>query len=291
MLYFYGFKNDASEECIWINGVDFVESLLKISAHDNAAVKLYRKLARAKKDRTREGLFVLEGQRLVSDAVQNGAVLTHIFWTEEGYARWNEENASVDFSVTRCALLSDALGTALSQTEHSQGVYAICRMPEQPSLSSLIHSGGNYAVLHQLQDPGNAGMILRTADALGLDGVIYSASCDIYSPKVVRATMGSLFRVPICCTADIIPVLEMCRSAKVETCAAVVGGEAEPVGLCAFQRGTAVVIGNEGNGLPESVSTICDRRVTIPMHGTIESLNAAMAAGIILWEVQKAGIT
>ena len=133
-------------------------------------------------------------------------------------------------------------------------------------------------------------MILRTADAMGLDGVIYSASCDIFSPKVVRATMGSLFRVPICCTADIAPVLEACQTASVETCAAVVGGAAELVGQCTFQKGTAVVIGNEGNGLPESVSAACDRRVTIPMHGTIESLNAAMAAGIILWEVQKAKI-
>ena len=150
------------------------------------------------------------------------------------------------------------------------------------------HARHSYAVLHQLQDPGNAGMILRTADALGLDGVIYSASCDIYSPKVVRATMGSLFRVPLCCVPEIEPVLAACRDAGVESCAAVVSGQAELVGQCLFRKGTAVVIGNEGNGLPEEVSAACDRRVTIPMHGTIESLNAAMAAGIILWEVQKA---
>lgn len=234
-----------------------------------------------------EGLFVLEGLRLVSDALQNGAELTHLFWTEDGYARWQAERVQADWKETRCALLSHELGTDLSQTEHSQGVYAICRMPKQQSLTELIRSGGNYAVLHQLQDPGNAGMILRTADALGLDGVIYSASCDIYSPKVVRATMGSLFRVPLCCVSEITPVLEACHLAGVETCAAVVRSEAESVGQCGFHHGTAVVIGNEGNGLPESVSAACDRCITIPMHGTIESLNAAMAAGIILWEVQK----
>lgn len=117
--------------------------------------------------------------------------------------------------------------------------------------------------------------------------MIYSASCDIYSPKVVRATMGSLFRVPLCCVPDIAPVLEACRCAGVETCAAVVSGAAELVGQCRFSGGTAIVIGNEGNGLPETVAAACDRRVTIPMHGTIESLNAAMAAGIILWEVQR----
>ena len=167
-------------------------------------------------------------------------------------------------------------------------MFAVCQIPDPPALSALIHTGGSYAVLHQLQDPGNAGMILRTADALGLDGVIYSASCDIYSPKVVRATMGSLFRVPLCCVPEIEPELAAGREAGVESCAAVVSGQAELVGQCLFRKGTAVVIGNEGNGLPEEVSAACDRRVTIPMHGTIESLNAAMAAGIILWEVQKA---
>ena len=100
--------------------------------------------------------------------------------------------------------------------------------------------------------------------------------------------MGSLFRMQICCTAGIAPVLEACCAAGVESCAAVVSGPAELVGSCAFSGGTAVVIGNEGNGLPPEVAAACDRRVTIPMHGTIESLNAAMAAGIILWEAVKA---
>ena len=171
-----------------------METLLKISAHDNAAVKQYRKLARSRKERTKTGLFVLEGFRLVSDAVKNGAALTQLFWTEDGLARWQAEGLPDVLHGTRCALVSDSLAAELSQTEHTQGVFAVCQIPDPPALSALIHTGGSYAVLHQLQDPGNAGMILRTADALGLDGVIYSASCDIYSPKVVRATMGSLFR-------------------------------------------------------------------------------------------------
>ncbi len=258
-----------------------------ITAKDNSAVKLYRRLAKSKKDRMKEKCFVLEGLRLVADALCNGAVFTHLFWTAEGYERFQAEQLVYNLHGVHCALISDALGAILSQTEHSQGVYAICRMPEQSALTDFIRCGGTYAVLHQLQDPGNAGMILRTADALGLDGVIYSASCDIYSPKVVRATMGSLFRVPICCTASVEPVLTACRTAGVETCAAVVSGTAELVGNCAFRAGTAVVIGNEGSGLPPAVSAACDRRVTIPMHGTIESLNAAMAAGIILWEVKR----
>mgnify|MGYP000031328822 CR=1 FL=1 len=167
-----------------------METLLKISAHDNAAIKQYRKLARSRKERTKAGLFVLEGFRLVSDAVKNGAALTQLFWTEDGLARWQAEGLPTAWDGVRCAQLSDSLAAELSQTEHSQGVYAICQMPQPPALSALIHAGGSYAVLHQLQDPGNAGMILRTADALGLDGVIYSASCDIYSPKVGAGNDG-----------------------------------------------------------------------------------------------------
>ena len=152
-----------------------MEPFLKISARENAAVKIYRKLASSRKERMREQRFVLEGLRLVGDAVKNGAALTHLFWTEDGYARWQAEQIQADLRETRCALISNELGKELSQTEHSQGVYAICRMPQQPALCDLVHAGGIYAVLHQLQDPGNAGMVLRTADALGLDGVIYGA--------------------------------------------------------------------------------------------------------------------
>ena len=182
----------------------------------------------------REQRFVLEGLRLVGDAVKNGAALTHLFWTEDGYTRWQAEQIQADLRETRCALISNELGKELSQTEHSQGVYAICRMPQQPALCDLVHAGGVYAVLHQLQDPGNAGMVLRTADALGLDGVIYSASCDIYSPKVVRATMGSLFRMQICCTAEIASVLDACRAGELRSCCERTGGAGRLV--CLFRR-------------------------------------------------------
>lgn len=265
-----------------------METLLKISAHDNAAVKQYRKLARSRKERTKTGLFVLEGFRLVSDAVKNGAALTQLFWTEDGLARGRQRVCRTCCTGTRCALVSDSLAAELSQTEHTQGVFAVCQIPDPPAPFGADPYRRQLCRAAPAAGPRKGPHDPRTADALGLDGVIYSASCDIYSPKVVRATMGSLFRVPLCCVPEIEPVLAACRDAGVESCAAVVSGQAELVGQCLFRKGTAVVIGNEGNGLPEEVSAACDRRVTIPMHGTIESLNAAMAAGIILWEVQKA---
>ncbi len=115
-------------------------------------------------------MFVLEGFRLVSDAVKNGAALTQLFWTEDGLGTLAAEGLPDVLHGTRCALVSDSLAAELSR-QNTQGVFAgLCQIPDPPALSALIHTGGSYAVLHQLQDPGNAGMILRTADALGLDG-------------------------------------------------------------------------------------------------------------------------
>ncbi len=263
-----------------------VNKMQTLTAQDNPSLKLYRKLATSKKARRETGCFVLEGKRLVRDALQSGAALTHLFLTEAAWRREPELWVGLPPDI-HMALVTEPLAASLAQTEHSQGIFAICRIPQPPSLASFFQSGGTYAVLYQLQDPGNAGMILRTADALGLDGVVFCNSCDIYSPKVVRATMGSLFRVPLCCTSDPTTVLESCRKHQIETCAAVVDKDAVHVGACQFQDGTAIWIGNEGNGLSPEIAAACDRRITIPMHGTVESLNAAMAAGIILWEVKR----
>ena len=109
---------------------------------------------------------------------------------------------------------------------------------------------------------------------MGVSGVICCQSCDFYSPKVVRATMGALFHVPVMQMPDAETVLQSLRAANIVSCASVVQGD-------------AVWIGNEGNGLPESVVQQCERRITIPMKGYMESLNAAMAAGIMMWEMTK----
>lgn len=257
-----------------------------ITAKENPAVKLYRKLAKTKKARIQEKLFVLEGYRLVSDALANGAELTHLFLTQEAASRYGE--ALPEREGCRRLFISDELGEYMAETEHTQGVFAICCMPIQKSWDEFLKKDGRYIVLHCLQDPGNAGMILRTADALGISGAVFCESCDVYSPKVVRATMGSLFRVPILVTSETEEVFQALKQQEIESCAAVVQGEAELVGESTYgTKGCAVWIGNEGNGLPEEVALRCERRLTIPMHGAIESLNAAMAAGIMMWEMTK----
>ena len=130
-------------------------------------------------------------------------------------------------------------------------------------------------------------MIIRTADALGIDGIILSGSCDLYSPKVIRSTMGSVFRTNILIENDAEKLFSMLSENKVTTSAAVIDKDAFDVTKCAFEGLQAIFIGNEGNGLPKNIAERCDRRITIPMHGSINSLNAAMAAGILMWELKK----
>lgn len=263
-------------------------SLSRITAKDNPYVKLYRKLAGSKKTRMQENSFVLEGCRLVTDALKNGADITRLFVTDSALEKYGEELLRLAGEKCRINSVSDELGEYMAETECPQGVFAVCRMPEQKSLSEFIEGGRSFAVLHRLQDPGNAGMILRTADALGADGVIFCKSCDVYSPKVVRATMGSLFRVPVAVCSDENELFDILEEYGFETDAAVVSGDAELLGKCSYPDGRrAVFIGNEGSGLTEEVISRCTRRITIPMQGNIESLNAAMAAGILMWEMMK----
>lgn len=260
----------------------------ELTARDNPSVKLYRKLAGSKKARMQEQSFVLEGYRLVSDALKNGAQIKSLFITHEASQKYGEELSSCANSDCRIYIISADLGEYMAETECPQGVFAICSMNAPLPLSEFLGSGSAFAVLHRLQDPGNAGMILRTADALGVSGVIFSKSCDIYSPKVVRATMGSLFRVPVAVCNDEEELFSELEKAGIESDAAVVQGQADLIGRNEYPGGRrAVWIGNEGSGLTQEVICRCDRRVTIPMQGNIESLNAAMAAGILMWEMMK----
>lgn len=149
-----------------------------------------------------------------------------------------------------------------------------------------IGKDGRYILLSSMQDPGNIGTILRTAAAFGLDGVFLSSDCpDLYSPKVLRATMGGIFKIPLEVSDDLTEVIDRLQEAGIRVCAAALDGQAVPLQQAGLGNGCAVVIGNEGNGLPGHLIERCGQAVMIPMRPDSESLNAAMAAGIFLWEM------
>lgn len=256
-----------------------------ITSNENSNVKLYIKLSTSKKARDEHNQFTLEGSRLLREAVLEKSDIQVIFATESAFER--DKNFLQEYS-DKITLISEGIAKRLSNTKSDQGVFAIINKRENESLCDQSLNG-KYVVLNNIQDPGNLGTILRTADAVGISGVILSENCcDLYNPKVVRSTMGSLFRLKIFLKNDFYDVCRILKSNGVKTYAAVVSKDAAEIRSAEFAASSAIVIGNEGNGLKSEHSALCDERVTIKMNGNIDSLNAGIAAAILMWEMTKA---
>ena len=251
----------------------------------NQTVRLFAHLNTSRHYRDKAGLFAMEGARLVRDAIGSGVRLHAVLLTEHARQTLGDALAAAAPNVRRL-LISEALAKEIADTENAQGVFAIGEMRAEAPLD--LHPGRRYLCLHSLQDPANLGAILRTAEALGTDGVILYHCVDLYNPKTLRSSMGALFRLPVTRIGDDLAFLAECASAGIATCAAVVDRDAALLGQFDFAAGGCVLIGNEGNGLPRTVSDACTHRLTIPMGAGSNSLNAAMAAGIFLWEMFRA---
>jgi len=233
-----------------------------ITSKENPSIKLYTKLSGSKKERKNSRMYVLEGFRLIQDAIKENSAVRQIFFTESAYDKYYSELSQVDLKEVKVLIISNELGIRISCTEKPQGIFAVCDIPEPESLEKSLDAKGKYVVLHQLQDPGNLGMIIRTADAVGVDGVILSESCELYSPKVIRSTMGSVFRVKIFENCDIDNIFRCFDKHGIKSYAAVVDKNADDLRTCDFDGGCAVIIGNEGNGLPSDVAGRCTKRIT-----------------------------
>ncbi|MBR3680225.1 MAG: RNA methyltransferase [Oscillospiraceae bacterium] len=250
----------------------------------NKTLHTFTHLNRSRSYREKCGLFAMEGYRLVLDAIGCGAELSAILLSETAQKTYGAEIAAAAPNVRRL-LVSDALAKEIADTDTAQGVFAIAKMRQE--LEALPQTKSRCLLLHCLQDPANLGAILRTADALGTDGVYLYQCCDLYNPKTVRSTMGALFRVPIRRIRNMDEFFGHCRNIQLPTCAAVVDRDAKPLQKYDFSGGAVVMIGNEGNGLPREVSDACTAKLTIPMSAQANSLNAAMAAGLFLWEMTR----
>lgn len=201
----------------------------------------------------------------------------------EKYSRYIPQGI---FSQDNFFIVNDTVAECMSETKGSQGVFVIAYSDEKTLEQGDFSKGGKYLVLDNLQDPGNVGTILRTADAVGVDGVVMCNNCcELYNPKTIRSAMGSVFRLDIYSAQTLSDVCGLFGKYGIRTYAAVVDISAVSVTECDFSGNCAVVIGNEGNGLSAEDANVCDEKITIRMQGNINSLNAAMAGGIILWEM------
>ena len=259
-----------------------------ITSRENDAVKEFCKLSSSKKRRDETGCFALESMKLVLEAYENGVSIEKVFLTDTALQKYREKLFELLNSGVRICIISDEVSRKMTLTDSPQGIFAVCKKLDKSFPADKIKHMGVYAALCGLQDPGNIGTILRTAEAFGVRGVIVSTSCcDLYNPKVLRASMGTVFRLPVWVSADFCGTLKSFSAAGMPTYAAVVNESVQSLTDIDFGGKGVAVIGNEGNGLPQEVADCCDVQMTIRMAGKTESLNAAMAAGIILWEMTR----
>lgn len=256
----------------------------KITARSNEKIKYAALLASSCAKRTQYGEFLLEGARLCADAAGSGVEIIRVFFTGDALTRYGAYAGAVIDRCGECCEISDEVAEKLSDTGNTQGIFAVCRMA---SVKAEIKSSGKYLALENIQDPSNMGAICRSAEALGLDGLIISAGCDLYNPKVLRSAMGSSLRMDIIHTDDLCSLLSAAKSKKMLTLAAVPTEDAADIRSVNYDCGVICCIGNEGNGLREETISQCDTAVKIPMAGRAESLNASAAAAILAWELKR----
>ena len=259
---------------------------MMVTSKENQWVKEWRRLNDSAKYRRESGLFAIEGARLCADAMRSGVTLQTLLYTPSALAAYSNVVEPL-FAVAETVVeISPELSRYMGDTMNPQGVFCIAKMLDNSLIMNKINIIGFYSALEDVQDPGNLGTIIRTAEALGLDGIFLSdGCCDIYNPKVLRASMGGVFRMPLMRVGDMAQTVDSLQEKGLTVFACVVDATATPITEAGMGQGSVALIGNEGNGLRAETVAACKSRVTIPMAGRAESLNASMAAGIILWEM------
>lgn len=253
-----------------------------ITSTSNAQVKKILQLQKKSKMRNEEHVFIVEGIRMFQEVPKE--CVKKIYISESLYNKKKQELRLEDFSVE---ILSDAIFEHVSDTKTPQGILCILEQRKYHLSKLLDIENPHFIVLDQLQDPGNLGTILRTAEGAGVDAVFMSRDCvDIYNPKTIRSTMGSIYRVPFVYVEDVIELLECFRERNIRSYAAHLDGK-NTYDQENYEQGAAILIGNEGNGLRKEVADCADCWIRIPMQGKVESLNAAIAASILMFEVSR----
>ncbi len=261
-----------------------------ITSRKNPLVRAAAKLSSSAEERLSRQEFLCEGARLCEDAARSGLAVEACFFTQSAQQKYGAYLAPVLACAKEAYRIEDHVAGLLSGTKSTQGVFCVCKWPGT-LLTGVIGfaPARSCLVLENLQDPGNLGTILRTAEALGVSRVfLLGDCCDPLSPKALRASMGAVFRVVLAREPSAQHLAQMLRGHGFALHAAVPDSGARRVTEIDFAQGLhAVFIGNEGAGLTPEACALCGDRVTIPMAGRAESLNAAAAATILLWELQR----
>ena len=257
---------------------------MELTGLQNPVVKAAAEL-KQKKYRTQNGLYLAEGLRTAEEAVAYKAVesLFYVATDDDRTMRLLEDAAMQNIKLV---CVNENVMKKIADTETPQGIIAVCKM-RQPKLENLLASGKMLLVLDRVGDPGNIGTMLRTADAAGIGGLVLLKGCaDIYAPKTVRSSMGSLFHIPVLSGVSEQEFVNAAKKAGYDLLVTCLDG-ADNLYKADLSGRIAFVMGNEAGGVSETLLEKADKRVYIPMAGRAESLNVAMAAGIVMFEALR----
>ena len=246
---------------------------LKITSRKNPFVQQVRRLLTSRKERQNAGLFVADGTKLLQEAIRYWEGLDTVILTEEVEVQVPEH--------VRIVVVSQEIMEYISPMETPQGALFLCKLPQQTAFSPKK----GMLLLDGIQDPGNIGTILRTADALDIPVALLEGCADPYSHKVVRASMGAVFRTPVVQTTWE-EAQSACKAAGIPVGVTALSDRAEDLRSAKLLQ-MAVVIGSEGQGVRREILECADRELIIPMNPHCESLNAAIAAAIVMWQMKQ----
>ena len=261
---------------------------MKITSSSNDKIKYLRSLYQ-KKYRRKNNQFVLEGVRLIEEAVQEKIGLEQVFYSE--YLLRNKQgqdllNQLQDQGLTTYEIADDLL-QQIADTVSPQGVLAIANKIEYEMCNILAEKNGLILIIDQIQDPGNLGTIIRTADAAGFDGVITTkGTVSLYNQKTIRATMGSFFRTPIAKVNDLSEFKKAITASDFNLVVADTAGENYHFEID-YLPATAIIVGNEAHGPRQELIDLANQSIKIPLIGRAESLNVAMATSVIVYEAVR----
>ena len=247
-----------------------------ITSRENKVYKL-AKLLKTSKGRAEKNMFLIEGMRSVCDAIKKGAQIESVIV---------KDGTKLDFGTNAPEyIFAPRLFDEVSETVTPQGVIALCKM-KRVSLDDIMARGKDCVVMcEKLQDPGNIGTVIRTAHASFCGGVVLTkGSCDLYNPKIVRATMSGIFSIPVACGADSKATIEYFRKNGYSIVAGALSDNSVDFYQADLQGKTLIIIGNEGNGVEKETLLLCDKVLKIPMDADAESLNAAVAGAVMMYE-------
>jgi RNA methyltransferase, TrmH family len=260
---------------------------MHITSRENSLLRQARKV----RDGKETELIFIEGLRLADEALLSGLEIESAIFSEEiaQKERVTSTIEKLEAVSARTATVSERLLESISYTKTPQGIVVLARRPQsgKERLSATAQNPALLVVLHQINNPVNVGAILRTAEAAGASGVITTRkTSDAFSPKSLRGSMGSAFRLPIWCGPEYLEVIDWCRSRKFRILCSAASGSVSYMDLD-WRSSTAIVLGPESTGLTDDEIAQADQSVCIPMAGSAESLNVSVAAGILLFEAAR----